>query len=115
MSNNQNRGNNQNGNQNQNGAPVNGEQQKEKEELQMRKVTFMQRIMKVRDKVMASKAGRIAIRGLKVAGVGGIAFASYKAGAKSVKPVTVYIEKGVTEEAEEAEAAEPESTSEVTE
>lgn len=107
MSNNQNRGN-QNGNQNQNGAPVNGEQQKEK-------VTFMQRIMKVRDKVMASKAGRIAIRGLKVAGVGGIAFASYKAGAKSVKPVTVYIEKGVTEEAEEAEAAEPASTCEVTE
>lgn len=107
MSNNQNRSN-QNGNQNQNGAPVNGEQQKEK-------VTFMQRIMKVRDKVMASKAGRIAIRGLKVAGVGGIAFASYKAGAKSVKPVTVYIEKGVTEEAEEDEAAEPESTCEVTE
>ena len=72
-------------------APANGGAAKEK-------TSIIGKIMKVRDRVMASKAGRIVVRGLKVAGVGGLAFASYKAGAKSVKPTTIYIREGVTEE-----------------
>ena len=75
------------------------------------KKTLTQRILHVRDKVMASKAGRIAVRGLKAVGVGGIAFLSYKAGAKSVKPTTIYIREGVTEE-EEKPVEEPQETEE---
>lgn len=89
-------------NQNRNNTPANGQvnngQNAASNGQQTKKETFIGKILKTRDKIMASKAGRIVVRGLKVAGVGGLAFASYKAGAKSVKPTTIYIREGVTEE-----------------
>ena len=99
MSNNQNRNN--NGNNGNNGAAQNPQNNGEKP--QQEKTTFVGRIIKLKDKVMASKVGRIAVRGLKLVGVGGIAYASYRAGAKSVKPTTVYIQAGVDEEEETPE------------
>ena len=75
-------------------APDNGGGKQEKQSIGVR-------VMKARDKVMASKAGRIVVRGLKVLGIGGLAYASYKAGAKSVKPTTIYIHQGIAEENEE--------------
>ena len=92
-------------------APAGGEQPPKE------KTTFFGKILKFRDKVKATKAGRIAIKGLKAAGVGGLAFASYKAGVKSVKPTTVYIREGVTEEETPVETQETvdEETGEVTE
>lgn len=94
MSNNQNR--NQNQGNNGQGTPENAGNGQ-----QTQKTTIVGRILKVRDRVMKSRVGRIAVNGLKIAGVGGIAYASYRAGAKSVKPTTVYIREGVVEEAEE--------------
>ena len=90
-----------------NGAtPDNGGKQEEKK-------TVMSRLIHVKDKIQASKAGRIGLRIVKALGVGGIAYCSYKAGAKSVKPTTVYIQSGVDEddepETEPTETPEPEN------
>lgn len=91
------------------GTPDNGGKKEEKK-------TLATRIMKARDKVMASKAGRLAVKGLKVLGLGGVAYFSFKAGAKSVKPTTIYIREGVTEEEEPedepTETQEPETEEE---
>ena len=87
-------------------APDNGGKQEGKK-------TVMSRLIHVKDKIQASKAGRIGIRIVKGLGVGGIAYFSYKAGARSVKPTTVYIQSGVTEddepETEPTETPEPEN------
>ena len=72
------------------------------------KVSIIGKVRKIRDRIMANKFGRIAVRGLKVVGVGAIGFASYKAGAKSVKPTTIYIREGVTEEEPKTEEPVPE-------
>ena len=94
---------NRNGNPNPNGvngsgtAPENGGKQPEE------KKTLMTRILKTRDRIKASKAGRFGIKVLKGLGVGGVAYLSYKAGAKSVKPTTIYIREGVAEEEEPEE------------
>lgn len=106
-------------NPNQNPKKVNGEGTNDSGKKQEgAKESFVGKILKIRDKVMGSKVGRGIVRGLKVAGVGGIAYASYKAGKKSVVPTTVYIKEGVTEE-EPAETNETgtvdEETGEVTE
>ena len=81
------------------------------------KVSFAGWIKKTRDKIQNSKTARIVVRGLKVAGVGGLAFGCYKAGAKSVKPTTIYIREGVTEEETPVETQETvdAETGEVTE
>lgn len=88
------------------GNPGDGGEQKEKK-------SFIRGILKTRDKIMDNKVGRIVVKGLKAVGVGGLAFLSYKAGAKSVKPTTIYIEKGVNDE--ESTETIDEETGEVTE
>lgn len=80
-----------------NGNVGGGNPQPEKQPKE--KKSFTGWIKKTRDKIRNSKTGRIVVRGLEIAGVGGLAYASYKAGAKSVKPTTIYIREGVTEEA----------------
>ena len=87
--------NNQNGNGNQGTPGTTGNGGKEKE-------SFIKKAIGLRDRVMASKIGRGVVRGLKALGVGGLVYVSYKAGVKSVKPTTVYIREGVTEEEEPA-------------
>lgn len=87
-------------------APDNGGKQEEKK-------TVMSRLIHVKDAIQASKAGKIGIRILKGLGIGGIAYCSYKAGVRSVKPTTVYIQAGVDEDEEpEAETPEPENETE---
>lgn len=88
------------------GNPGEGGERKEKK-------SFIRGILKTRDKIMDNKVGRIVVKGLKAVGVGGLAFLSYKAGAKSVKPTTIYIEKGVNDE--ESTETIDEETGEVTE
>ena len=67
------------------------------------KTSFFGKIIKIKDRIMNNKVGRGIVRGLELAGVAGIGFVSYKAGAKSVKPTTIYIREGVTEEEPAAE------------
>ena len=90
-------------------APNNGGKQEEKKSI-------MKWLIHTKDAIQASKAGRIGLRIVKAIGVGGIAYCSYKAGAKSVKPTTVYIREGVTEdeesETEPTETPEPENETE---
>lgn len=78
-----------------------------------KKVTLIGKMWKIRDKVMANKWGRRVVTGLKIAGVGAGCFVSYKAGVRSVKPTTVVIREGITDEEEEvlkeAEATEAEA------
>ena len=74
---------------------------------------FLDKCRMVRDKVMANKFGRIAVRGLKAVTGAGIIIMAFKAGKKSVKPTTVYIEKLPAETpAEEAEPVEEEQPAE---
>ena len=87
-------------------APENGGQQEKV------KMTIGTRIMKARDRVLASKAGRITVKVLKIAGLGGLAYASFEAGKKSVKPTTIYIKEGVTEDENPVEDPEPETEEE---
>jgi hypothetical protein len=47
---------------------------------------------------MLSKTGRFLVKASKILAVVGVGVASYKAGANSVKPTTVYIKEGVNEE-----------------
>ena len=53
-----------------------------------------------------TKTGKWCTRILKGAGVGLVAYGSYKAGKKAVKPTTVYITEGVQEDIEEPEVEE---------
>lgn len=111
MSNHQNRNNNTPNGGNGNGAAGNpAPKQKEK-------TSFVGKILHIRDKVMESKTGRIIVKGLKIAGVGAVAFGSFKAGERHVKPTTIYIKEGVTEEEKPVETQETvnEETGEVTE
>lgn len=100
-------------NQNQKPQDVNGEGTANGEKQVKEKKSIIGKILKTRDRIMASKLGRGIVRGLKVAGVGGIAYASFRAGKKSVVPTTVYIKEGVTEE-EPVETNETESAKEET-
>ena len=58
-------------------------------------------IKHVRDTVMANKAGRIIVKGLKLATGGLIVVEAYKKGQKSVKPVTVYVQELPSESKED--------------
>ena len=91
-------------------APEGGQQQE-------KKTSIIGKLIKIKDDLMQHKPVRMIVNGLKVAGVGGVAFFSYKAGARSVKPTTVYIREGVTEEETPVETQETvdEETGEVTE
>lgn len=53
--------------------------------------------------IKATKAGRIVIRVSKAAAVGGLGYITYRAGQRSAKPTTVYIESGCSEEENPAE------------
>lgn len=75
------------------GAPKDPPKEEPKE-----KMTITQRVLNFKNKVMANKVGHFLVNGAKVLGVGAVGFLGYKAGQKSVKPVTVYIREGVTEE-----------------
>ena len=81
-------------------APDNGGKQPEEKE------SLTTKIIKVKNKIKASKAGRVGIKILKGLGVGGVAYLSYKAGVKSVRPTTIYIKDGVTEDEPEDEPTE---------
>ena len=63
-----------------------------------KKPTIREKALHAKDKILANKFGRMAVRGLKALGICGIGVACYKAGVRSVKPTTVYIKEGVTEE-----------------
>lgn len=98
-----------NGNIPNNGAATPADNGGKKEET---KQTFVKKLMKTRDRIKANKAGKILLKVGKAIGVGGLAFLSYKAGARSVKPTTVYIREGVTEEEEPVKDQEPETEEE---
>lgn len=76
-------------------APNNGTKEK--------KPGLLTKARKAYDKAMSHKWVRGLVGGLKIAGVGTGLVLSYRAGVKSVKPTTVYIREGVTEEPETQE------------
>jgi hypothetical protein len=80
-----------------NNAPAQDNGAKEK------KPGLLTKARKAYDKAMSHKWVRGLVGGLKIAGVGTGLVLSYKAGVKSVKPTTVYIREGVTEEPENEE------------
>lgn len=103
MSNRNNHQNLANQNNGENNAPAQDKGAKEK------KPGLLTKARKAYDKAMSHKWVRGLVGGLKIAGVGTGLVLSYKAGVKSVKPTTVYIREGVTEE---PEPVEPEETKE---
>ena len=70
------------------------------------KKSIIQRLVHVKDKITATKVGRISLGLGKAAAAGGALYLSFRAGAKSVKPTTVYIREGATEEEEPEEPTE---------
>lgn len=84
-------------NQNGGNAPAQDNVVKEK------KPGLLTKARKAYDKAMSHRWVRNVVGGLKIAGVGTGLVLSYKAGVKSVKPTTVYIREGVTEEPETVE------------
>ena len=78
-----------------------------------KKLSLMDRAKHLKDKVMANKIGRTAVRVVKGAAVGAVGFFGYEVGKKSVKPTFVYVEPEKPESAEPA--AEEETPAEINE
>jgi len=71
-----------------------------------KKEKLIKRLIHKKDKIMASKWGRRAVRLVEGAALAGAGFGLFKAGQRSVKPTTVIIKEGVNEDENPQESTE---------